>query len=315
MNHWRAALMVLLIAAGAPPAVSQQRSDRRQERRQRSSVRAPDVANARYGSHERNVLDLWRAKSDQPTPLVVYFHGGGFRKGDKSKLSPRLLRGCLRSGISVAAVNYRLSHHAPYPAQMLDAARAVQFLRSKSRQWNIDPKRVGATGSSAGGGISLWLAFHDDLADAGSADPVARESTRLTCAAVTAAQCSYDPRFIKKHIGGNVHKNPAIASFFGLQASEYETPRAHKLFEAASPITHATADDPPVLLLYNESDEPIPDNAPPGRGVHHPKFGHLLKKKLDSLGVPCQVKHRSEYAQGGKRRMEADMVAFFERQF
>src|SRR5436309_13204291 len=92
----------------------------------------PDVPNARYGPHERNVLDLWKAKSDQPTPVVVFIHGGGFRSGDKSNLAPGLLRQCLDAGLSVAAVNYRLSDTAHFPAQMLDGARAARSLRSKA---------------------------------------------------------------------------------------------------------------------------------------------------------------------------------------
>ena len=58
----------------------------------------PDVENAKYGPHERNVLDLWKAKSDTPTPLVVFIHGGGFRGGDKANLAPGLLAGCRNAG-------------------------------------------------------------------------------------------------------------------------------------------------------------------------------------------------------------------------
>ena len=65
----------------------------------------PDVADAKYGPHERNVIDLWKAISDTPTPLVVFIHGGGFRGGDKGNLSAPLLNACLKSGISVAAIN------------------------------------------------------------------------------------------------------------------------------------------------------------------------------------------------------------------
>ena len=74
-----------------------------------------------------------------------------------------------------------------------DAARAVQFLRSKAGEWNIDKTRIAATGGSAGACSSLWLAFHDDMAKPDSPDPVARESTRLTAAAVNGAQTSLDP--------------------------------------------------------------------------------------------------------------------------
>ena len=89
----------------------------------------PDLANVKYGPHERNLLDLWQAKSDRPTPLVVYIHDGGFRDGDKRGVRPALLKECLSVGISVAAINYWLSHQASFPAPMLDSGRAVQLLR------------------------------------------------------------------------------------------------------------------------------------------------------------------------------------------
>ena len=60
--------------------------------------RTPDLANVSYGPYERNVVDLWKAKSERPTPLVVFIHGGGFRGGDKSNLSPILLDLCLDAG-------------------------------------------------------------------------------------------------------------------------------------------------------------------------------------------------------------------------
>src|SRR3954452_14394278 len=94
-----------------------------QQKKKRGAKPAPDLADVKYGPHQRNVLDLWKAKSDRPTPLVVFIHGGGFRQGDKSQLSPGLLTPCLDAGISVAAINYRLTDTAPFPAQMLDGAR------------------------------------------------------------------------------------------------------------------------------------------------------------------------------------------------
>src|SRR5678816_3384049 len=77
---------------------------------------APSLANIKYGAHERNVLDLWQAKAGQPTPLVVYIHGGGFRGGSKESISPALLETLLAQGISVMAINYRLSPEVSFPA-------------------------------------------------------------------------------------------------------------------------------------------------------------------------------------------------------
>src|SRR3954469_21798502 len=146
---------------------------------------APDLANLRYGPFDRNVLDVWKApggpggSTSTSSPLVVFFHGGGFIGGDKSSVPAWLLSRCLAEGISVASANYRLSTQSPFPAPMLDGARAIQFLRLKAKELDIDPKRIAACGNSAGAGIALWAGFHDDLAEPASADPVLRQSSRL----------------------------------------------------------------------------------------------------------------------------------------
>ena len=100
----------------------------------------------RYGPHDRNVLDLWKAKPksgpNKSTPVVIFFHGGAFRTGDKSHVPATLLEMCLDAGISVASANYRLSETAAFPAPMLDGARAIQFVRKNAIELGIDPKRI-----------------------------------------------------------------------------------------------------------------------------------------------------------------------------
>jgi acetyl esterase/lipase len=255
---------------------------------------APDLANVKYGPHERHVLDLWKAKSESPAPLMVFIHGGGFRGGSKEQLSPVILKGLLDRGISVMAINYRLSPEAKFPEHYLDCARAIQFARYRAAEWNLDPKRVACTGGSAGAGTSLWLAFHDDLADPNSDDPVLRQSTRLTCVAVNGAQSTYDPRTIREWVGDAAARHPALEGFYGLKPDELDTPKAHKLYEAAAPINYLTADDPPVYAFYNEPRGPLPENARPGQGIHHINFGLKLKEKMDALKIECVIRHADE---------------------
>ena len=279
----------------------------------------PDLAEVPYGPHERNVLDLWKARSKAPAPLVVHIHGGGFRGGSKANLPASLLRQCLAAGISVAAINYRLSLLATFPAAMLDGARAVEFLRFHAKEWNLDGSRVAATGGSAGGGISLWLGFHDDLADAASADPVARQSTRLTCMAVMNTQSSYDLRFIKEVIGGPAHQHPALLEFYGLKADEVDTPRAHEMFEAASSINYVSAGDPPVFMWYTQPNKPLTADSTANQAIHHPKFGQVLKAKLDALGIECIIRYGDDYegetVEERRPRADQDIVKFFLRHF
>ena len=86
----------------------------------------PTVADFAYANDsERQRFDFWQAKSDKPTPLVLYIHGGGWRNGDKSGLSAKAIEQYLQAGISVAAINYRLSQQAPFPAPMLDSTLLV----------------------------------------------------------------------------------------------------------------------------------------------------------------------------------------------
>jgi acetyl esterase len=282
----------------------------------------PDVGNIRYGPHERNVLDLWKAKAsagpDVATPVVIFFHGGGFKSGDKSNVPAALLGRCLKAGISVASANYRLSHMAAFPAPMLDGARAIQYLRSNAKELGIDAAHIAGAGSSAGAGIALWVAFHDDLADPDSPDAVARQSSRLSCVGVDGAQTSYDPRFIKALIGGRAHEHPALALFYGLAAdADGNSPRVRKLYEEASPINYASSGDPPAILFYAEPKGPLPADAKPGQGIHHPRFGEALKAQLDPLKIECILHHSTEYPKDTDPidGMCRDMTEFFVRQF
>ncbi|MEX2140133.1 MAG: alpha/beta hydrolase [Pirellulales bacterium] len=247
----------------------------------------PSLANYRYGPHERNVLDLWMAKSQRPAPLLAFFHGGGFDSGDKKMIDPGLIRRMADSGISVMAVNYRLTPQAKYPEHYLDCARAIQTARVNHEVWNVDPERVAATGPSAGGVISLWLAFHVDLADAKSADPVLRESTRLRCAAVIDTPASLDPRDMRKWIGERAIEHRFFrGAFFGLTPEQVNTPAGLKRFVEASPLSYLTADDPPVYAFHHGPKE-VPTDISVTDAVHHYNSGVHLKERMDQLKLEC----------------------------
>jgi arylformamidase len=249
----------------------------------------PTHANVPYGPHERNVLDFWKADGDGPRPLLVFIHGGGWVGGDK-KQSPNAIRPWLAKGISCAAINYRLTGKDPLPAPVHDAARAVQFLRSKAAEWNINPNRIALTGGSAGACTSMWLLFHDDLADPKSSDPVLRQSTRVCAAAVTAGQTSIDPKVIVDWVGPNVLKHGMIWMAVGEKSmadalAHYDQHKA--TYAEFSPYNHVDAKDPPLFMTYGD-DMTLPSkNA--GHGIHHPMFGVKLKEKSDRVGHECYL--------------------------
>jgi len=267
----------------------------------------PTFANVSYGPHERNVLDLWQAQGDGPRPLVIFIHGGGWRGGDKSKLRRQDLETLLADGISVTAVNYRLTQTAPFPAPMRDAARALQFLRNKAGEWNLNPERVACFGGSAGGVTSLWIGFHEDLADPGSPDPVLRQSTRLTCIGANSAPTSFDMRVMKEWVGGEPSAHPAVNPFYGVQSTEeLNRPEIQRLMEEASPITHLTKDDPPVFMQYGQPNVPLGKDWTPGQLVHHPMFGVKLKEAMDALGIEAVLRYPNRQEDAYK-----DMMDFF----
>jgi acetyl esterase/lipase len=273
-------------------------------------------ADVKYGPHERNVLDFWKAESDKPAPTIVYIHGGGFVGGDKRSLSLQLLLESLDSGISCAAIHYRfVGNGVTFPAPQQDGARAIQFLRSKASEWNIDPKRIAAFGGSAGAGISLWVGFHDDLADPKSDDLVQRQSSRVQAIGSLGGQTTYDPIKIKELIGGRAWEHPSIFKVYGITTKDqalHPTPQLRKLYDEASAITHLTKDDPPVFMIYNEPDGDVPPDARPGQGIHHPRFAQLMTPKLDALGIPWVYRHTSDGKGGNPQR---EMLEFFKKQF
>jgi acetyl esterase/lipase len=272
------------------------------------SAPEPDIVDVPYGTHERQVIDLYLAPSDQPTPLVFFIHGGGWVAGDKSAARNTLdLPRLLDEGISVAAINYRYVQQAveegiepPVKWPLEDAARALQFVRSKAEEWNLDPSRVGACGGSAGACSSLWLAMHDDMADPDHEDPVARQSTRLACAAVLGAQTSLDPHAMREWMpnsryGGHAFgfRKPGGGRDTEFQA--FHDARDHILpfIEEYSPIEHASADDPPLWLSYSQDElaEKGEDQADP---THSALFGKMLEERLAPIGVELILTYPAE---------------------
>ena len=242
-----------------------------------------------YGEHERQRVDLYpapNAGAEQPSPVVIYFHGGGFRDGDKSKVSENLIKRMHDKGISVAAANYRLISTDALPAAMYDGARVVQQLRHDAAKYHLDPQRVAVLGSSAGAGISLWIALHDDLADAESEDPVARQSSRVLCVYAKNAQVSYDPRFWRKIGLGRVIDSRSMHELYREPDDAEVGPELIAKFEAASPITFLSADDPPIRLDYSYGME-LDDKTSGSALIHHPLHGKALLEACEGVGVEC----------------------------
>ncbi|PCJ56808.1 MAG: hypothetical protein COA79_17800 [Planctomycetota bacterium] len=273
----------------------------------------PTIENYSYGPHERNVFDIYLADSKKPTPFIFIVHGGGFMQGDKARILDQVpLEEMLSSGISAFTTNYRLTNEGPFPMQMLDCAKALQTIRHNAGNWNLDNNRVAASGGSAGSGISQWLAYSDDLADPNSSDPIARQSTKLTCLVLMQAQSTYDPRIIKEIVPGNAYDHVAMKRLFGVADdfnwNEDEIPQESiDRIEACGPITLLNEKAPPLLVKYNKHQK-IPGD------VHHSNMGKYLKEKTDQLGVDCTVVMDTDYEHGNEG-FKKDFLQFLKKHF
>jgi carboxylesterase type B len=276
--------------------------------------------NEKYGDHPRNTFDIWLAKSETPTPLVIYIHGGGFTGGDKSKYfdSEDLVR-FLDAGVSVATINYRFMTEAPYGIEACfhDSKRCLQYIRYHAKKYNIDKTRVACSGGSAGAGTALWLAFSDDMADLENENPVLQESTRLTCAGAFATQSTYDIFQWEKIIGVPMSDTPeqlqAIAMAFGIKnTAGIDLWAQHQIRTELNFLSKMDKNDPPIFV-FNKHKNGIPTNE--DELNHHPLHAKAIKEKADEVGLEAIV-YAPEigiFDPSGKDLVEFFLEKFFEK--
>ena len=246
----------------------------------------PTFKEVSYGPHEDMTLNFWKIESQNPTPLLVHIHGGGWLGGKKHETANA---NELKKGYSFASIDYRLAGVELLPAAVHDAARAIQFLRTKAKEWNFDPNRIAVIGGSAGAASSLWLAYHDDMANSKSDDPVLRESSRVCGAVAMGGQTTLDPFLLEKKIGPACIRHGMIWKTVGAKSIEDlmdNWDQYKSLSLQCSPITHVSKDDPPVFLNYGK---PAPTPVIKGDGIHHAGFGRLLKEECKKVGIECYL--------------------------
>jgi hypothetical protein len=136
----------------------------------------------------------------------------------------------------------------------------------------------------------MWLAFHEEMAEPSSSDPVERESSRLTCVATNGGQTTMDFDWWKRWIPGYDKPHRERTEYFGEVTDE----ELRKVVKDISALSLITSDDPPIFMSYGmKPDAPVPDDPSRAQGwkVHHVTFGVKLKEKMDELGVEADLKY------------------------
>jgi acetyl esterase len=197
----------------------------------------------RYASGKNAKVDVYGpARRGARIPGVVVVHGGAWSGGDKGRMASVSSR-IARAGMIAFSVNYVLAHDSRrgFPAQIHQLRSAVRWARRNSGRFGLDPRRVGALGTSAGGHLVSLLATQGrgSLAKGARVRAAAGWSAPLDLSLLTGTRMETS---INRLLGCLSEPCPEMAA-------------------AASPITHVSADDPRMLLV-NSRDEVIPTSQP-----------------------------------------------------
>jgi len=198
------------------------------------------------------LLDLYLpANTKSPVPLIIWIHGGGWKGGSKENCLPLRL-GFTERGYAVASINYRLTGTASFPAQIEDCKAAVRWLRAHAGRYGLNSDHFGVWGSSAGGHLVALLGTSGDVSsfDVGE---------NLNFPSRVQAVCDYygpsDFKTMGTVSGFERHASadsPESALLGGTPDKKPETAAT------ASPVTHATPDDPPFLIIHGDQDRTVP---------------------------------------------------------
>lgn len=276
---------------------------------QQPQARLPNGINAQRdleyvkGGHERQRLDLFTPKSaDGLLPVIVWVHGGGWTGGSKDAGVPALP--FLRQGYAVASINYRLSQHAVFPAQIEDCKAAIRWLRANAKTYHLDPERIGVWGASAGGHLVALLGTSGDVNDLEGKGEHADQSSRVQAVVdffgptdflQMDAHAAPGARF--KHDSPDSPPSKLIGG--PIQDNAEKTRRAN-------PIKYVTRNVPPFLIVHGEQDLLVP--------VHQ---SELLYQALKQAEGDVTFYKIAGAGHGGpefrSEMMQAAILAFFDR--
>ncbi len=256
-------------------------------------IAEPDVA-YRPGDSKAWRLDLFRpaAKGDKPRPGIVFVHGGGWRSGDKR--AGTFLSGAIeyaQKGYVTITVNYRLTGEAPFPAAIEDVKCAVRWFRAHAKEYNLDPKRIGAYGNSAGAHLASILGLVRPDAKLEGDGPWQDQSSLVQAVAASATPTDFNlfpdsPKSRERFKSGNWDID--------------------ELKRISSPINHVSKEAPPFLLFHGTADKTV-------HVKHSDTFVEALKKlDIDVTYIRIEDASHGIFNQHADRTKPA-MVKFFQR--
>jgi acetyl esterase/lipase len=231
-----------------------------------SFTRKEDVIYGRkYGT--ALTMDVFTPTKDGNGAAIVFAVSGGFFSSHEA-IGPGLARPFLNRGYTVFAVVHGSQPRYQVPEIIQDMNRAVRFIRHHAKDYGIDPERMGVTGGSAGGHLSLMLGTAGSKGDSKARDPVDRESSR-----VQAVACFFPATDFLNFGGPGKEKiratdhDPRFGASFDYREPDTKTrlwervtddTKLREITRAISPIYHITADTPPIFIIHGDQDQLVP---------------------------------------------------------
>ena len=233
-------------------------------------------------------LDLYRPKEVLgPLPVVVWVHGGGWKNGSKDRCPAAWLAA---DGFAVASIDYRLTHQAQWPAQIDDCRAAIRWLRENAKPFNLNPDRIGAWGSSAGGHLVALL---------GTLDAPGNEGTSSHIQAVCDWFGPTDLLTMPPNTISETRTEADIAQSNGAKLLGETVRDVPELAKQASALYQVSADDPPFLIMHGEKDPGVPLSQ-----------SQRLHEKLLAAGAQSELKVIAHAGHGGKEFQTPEVKQF-----
>lgn len=201
-------------------------------------------------------VDLYlprKRNSEKPLPVVALIHGGGWVNGDRIGYSAQAIQLARTGDFACVAVGYRLTKEASWPAQVHDCKAAIRWIRAHAKEHNLDPDRIAAWGSSAGGHLSSLLGTSGDVQEIeGDLGPNDHHSSRIQAVVNLCGPEDFRQALMFSPDGKPIFKDDAVSGLLGGSAEEKPQNAA-----AASPLTYASSDDAPFITFHGTQDKRV----------------------------------------------------------
>jgi acetyl esterase/lipase len=240
-------------------------------------------------------LDVFTPKENANGAAIVWVVSGGWFSGHEA-VNAGSISEYLRRGYTVFAVVHGSQPKYTIPEILEDMHRAVRFIRSRADQYKIDPERIGITGGSAGGHLSLMQGTAGTPGKPDAKDPIDKFSSR-----VQAVACFFPPTDFLNYgkEGENALGRGVLVNFkapFDFHEFDAKTrsfvpitdeARILTIGKSISPVNHVSADDPPTLIIHGDADKLVPIQQ-----------AELILDKLKAAGVPTELVVKADAGHG-----------------